>query len=275
MISVTHEQRPVPASAPGRGFSFQTPAPSGHSPRPFTTMSDARKPFPFRDFEPQWQARWESEKTFRTPGPGDAGFDPAKPKFYVLDMFPYPSGSRPARRPPGRLHRHRHHRPLQAHDRPQRAAPDGLRFVRPARRAIRHQDRPAPGAHHRRQHRELPPPAEIAGFRLRLGPRNRHHRSRIRALDAVDLPPALSFVFLRGGTTRPSPSANSKPRAGPASKSTRSASPTSPTPRSGGRPTSAPCSPTRKSRSGKPKATPSSAARCASGCCASRNTPSA
>ncbi|MES2921142.1 MAG: class I tRNA ligase family protein [Verrucomicrobiota bacterium] len=56
-------------------------------------MSDARKPFPFREFEPQWQQRWESEKTFRTPGPGDADFDTTKPKFYVLDMFPYPSGS--------------------------------------------------------------------------------------------------------------------------------------------------------------------------------------
>ena len=56
-------------------------------------MSDARKPFPFRDFEPKWQARWDSEKTFRTPNPGDADFDATKPKYYVLDMFPYPSGS--------------------------------------------------------------------------------------------------------------------------------------------------------------------------------------
>ncbi len=56
-------------------------------------MSDARKPFPFRDFESQWQTRWESEKTFRTPGPGDADFDATKPKYYVLDMFPYPSGA--------------------------------------------------------------------------------------------------------------------------------------------------------------------------------------
>lgn len=56
-------------------------------------MSDVRKPFPFREFEPQWQQRWETEKTFRTPGPGDADFDPAKPKYYVLDMFPYPSGA--------------------------------------------------------------------------------------------------------------------------------------------------------------------------------------
>ncbi len=56
-------------------------------------MSDSRKPFPFRDFEPQWQSRWENEKTFRTPGPGDADFDAKKPKYYVLDMFPYPSGA--------------------------------------------------------------------------------------------------------------------------------------------------------------------------------------
>ena len=73
-------------------FLFKPPA-RLHSPRPFPIMSDVRKPFPFREFEPQWQQRWESEKTFRTPGPGDADFDPAKPKYYVLDMFPYPSGA--------------------------------------------------------------------------------------------------------------------------------------------------------------------------------------
>ncbi|QJE96438.1 leucine--tRNA ligase [Luteolibacter luteus] len=56
-------------------------------------MSDKRKPFPFDEFEPAWQARWDAEKTFRTPNPGDADFDASKPKFYVLDMFPYPSGS--------------------------------------------------------------------------------------------------------------------------------------------------------------------------------------
>ncbi|WP_193213445.1 leucine--tRNA ligase [Luteolibacter marinus] len=55
--------------------------------------TDKRKPFPFDQFEPEWQARWDSEKTFRTPNPGDVDFDASKPKFYVLDMFPYPSGS--------------------------------------------------------------------------------------------------------------------------------------------------------------------------------------
>jgi leucyl-tRNA synthetase len=39
------------------------------------------------EIEPKWQAYWEREHTFRTDE------DPAKPKYYVLDMFPYPSGS--------------------------------------------------------------------------------------------------------------------------------------------------------------------------------------
>jgi leucyl-tRNA synthetase len=78
----------------------QFPRPAGGPPplgkfdlRPFTTMSDVRKPFPFSSFEPAWQARWDAEKTFRTPNPGDADFDASRPKFFVLDMFPYPSGS--------------------------------------------------------------------------------------------------------------------------------------------------------------------------------------
>jgi leucyl-tRNA synthetase len=37
--------------------------------------------------EPRWQRFWEERKTFRTPDTS------ARPKFYVLDMFPYPSGS--------------------------------------------------------------------------------------------------------------------------------------------------------------------------------------
>lgn len=44
--------------------------------------------YPFADIEPKWQAYWEQHKTFRTPEEPD----PAQPKYYVLDMFPYPSG---------------------------------------------------------------------------------------------------------------------------------------------------------------------------------------
>ncbi|MEE9404429.1 MAG: leucine--tRNA ligase [Algisphaera sp.] len=48
--------------------------------------------YDFQTIENKWQTRWADEKTFRAPNPGDPGFDPAKPKYYVLDMFPYPSG---------------------------------------------------------------------------------------------------------------------------------------------------------------------------------------
>ena len=43
--------------------------------------------YPFPEIEPRWQAHWERHGTFRTRQ------DPGKPKFYCLDMFPYPSGS--------------------------------------------------------------------------------------------------------------------------------------------------------------------------------------
>jgi leucyl-tRNA synthetase len=55
-------------------------------------MASQRKQFPFSGFEAKWQSRWLADGAFRAPNPGDAGFDSAKPKFYVLDMFPYPSG---------------------------------------------------------------------------------------------------------------------------------------------------------------------------------------
>jgi len=42
--------------------------------------------------ERKWQARWDEDKTFRVANPGEPGFDASKPKQYVLDMFPYPSG---------------------------------------------------------------------------------------------------------------------------------------------------------------------------------------
>jgi leucyl-tRNA synthetase len=37
--------------------------------------------------EPRWQRYWEENKTFQTPDRSD------RPKFYLLDMFPYPSGA--------------------------------------------------------------------------------------------------------------------------------------------------------------------------------------
>ncbi|MEG2248591.1 MAG: class I tRNA ligase family protein, partial [Akkermansia sp.] len=56
-------------------------------------MSDRKKPYPFDVFEPEWQHIWDECKTFKMPNPGDPQFDASKPKYYVLDMFPYPSGA--------------------------------------------------------------------------------------------------------------------------------------------------------------------------------------
>ncbi len=41
-----------------------------------------------KDIELRWQDRWEREGTFQAPNPAAAG----RPKFYLLDFFPYPSG---------------------------------------------------------------------------------------------------------------------------------------------------------------------------------------
>ncbi|MBL8744802.1 MAG: class I tRNA ligase family protein, partial [Phycisphaerae bacterium] len=46
-----------------------------------------------RDIESRWQERWQREDTYRAPNPGEPGFNPAQPKLFVLDMFPYPSGA--------------------------------------------------------------------------------------------------------------------------------------------------------------------------------------
>ena len=41
----------------------------------------------FRDIEKKWQQRWIDQKTYRVTEDKD------KKKFYVLNMFPYPSGA--------------------------------------------------------------------------------------------------------------------------------------------------------------------------------------
>ena len=43
--------------------------------------------YDFRAIESKWQQKWASEATFKVKE------DSSKPKFYVLDMFPYPSGA--------------------------------------------------------------------------------------------------------------------------------------------------------------------------------------
>jgi leucyl-tRNA synthetase len=55
-----------------------------------TTAVVSSNAYPFADAESKWQAYWEEHQTFRTPDriPGTL-----RPKKYILDMFPYPSGA--------------------------------------------------------------------------------------------------------------------------------------------------------------------------------------
>ncbi len=69
-------------------------------------MFAGRRQYPFHLIEPKWQRHWDRQQTFRAWNPGEtvpAGHPfaqrhpNAKPqqlaKFYILDMFPYPSGA--------------------------------------------------------------------------------------------------------------------------------------------------------------------------------------
>ena len=49
--------------------------------------------YDFLAIEQKWQEHWAEHQTFRALNPGEPGFDAGKPKLYVLDMFPYPSGA--------------------------------------------------------------------------------------------------------------------------------------------------------------------------------------
>ena len=73
-------------------------------------MSSSRRQYPFHLIEPKWQQFWDEQQTFRAFNPGEVLPDghpfaqrhnlsgkvaaaQLPPKFYILDMFPYPSGA--------------------------------------------------------------------------------------------------------------------------------------------------------------------------------------
>jgi len=49
--------------------------------------------YKFRDIEKKWQQWWKENDVYKVSNPSSGSGQAAKPKYYVLDMFPYPSGS--------------------------------------------------------------------------------------------------------------------------------------------------------------------------------------
>jgi leucyl-tRNA synthetase len=56
-------------------------------------MTEQKQTYEPATIEPKWQAFWREHDVFRAKNPGEPGFDPKQPKFYALDMFPYPSAA--------------------------------------------------------------------------------------------------------------------------------------------------------------------------------------
>jgi leucyl-tRNA synthetase len=56
-------------------------------------MSEPKQTYDPATIEPKWQQFWAEQQVFRAKNPGDPDFDPKQPKFYALDMFPYPSAA--------------------------------------------------------------------------------------------------------------------------------------------------------------------------------------
>ena len=89
------------------------------------------------EIEARWQDYWEEHGTFHAPNPTGPLGDPDHPRAarpsVRLDMFPYPSGAGLHVGHPLGYIATDSYAPLPAHDRAQRAAPDGLRRLRAAR----------------------------------------------------------------------------------------------------------------------------------------------
>ena len=137
------------------------------------------------------------------------------PKLFILDMFPYPSGTG----------LHVGH-PLgftgtDVYARYQRMAGRNVLYTMgfdafglPAEQFAVQTGHP-PGDHHGRQHRHLPPPDPPARVEPRPAALDRHHGPRLLPVDAVDLHPDLRVLVRPGGRAT-----RWRRRAGPADRRT-------------------------------------------------------
>ena len=131
--------------------------------------------------EQKWQKRWEEQGVFA------ADADPQRPKYYLLEMLPYPSGHL-AHGPHAQLHHRRRRGAVPADARLQRAAPDRLGRFRPARGKRRHQARHSAARMDQREHRANEGGLPALWLQLRLAARNLHLRAGVLPLEPVVFP---------------------------------------------------------------------------------------
>ena len=261
-----------------------------------TTPDDAPK---FRytgalaqEIELRWQDRWDADGTFETPNPAGPLADPGQDRRPAEEAVRARHVPVPVAAPActsairsgfigtdiyTRFKRMTGHN-VHVHD--------GLRRLRPARRAVRRADRPAPGDHHQRQRRQLPPAAAPARAQPRPAAQRQHHRpGYYRWTQWIFLQIFNSWYDTEADQARPidelveqfasgDRADSRRPAVGRAvdgraqhASSTSTAWPTSATRRSTGAPGSARSSPTK--RSPPTVAATAATSRCSSATCAS------
>ena len=121
----------------------------------------------FREIEKKWQKRWVDNKTYQVTE------DDTKQKFYVLNMFPYPSGAGlHVGHPLGYIASdiYARYKRLQ-----------GFNVLNPS-------NWPTPCNYYRQQYQPLSRTARQDRLLVRLEPRDTHLRPRILPLDAMGFP---------------------------------------------------------------------------------------
>ena len=139
-------------------------------------------------------AFWDERRTFHAPNPGKKNFDRSKPKFYVLDMFPYPSGAGlHVGHPEGYtatdiLARYKRMRGFNVLH-PMGWDAFGLPAEQYAIKTGQH-----PRDHHAREHRQVQDADQALGFSYDWTREIDTTDPRYYQMDAVDFPPDLQFL---------------------------------------------------------------------------------